>query len=159
LPYEKTIGIILNRLGYCLRQVQKAKPLKKIPETDAIFDNLININKASDLCADSLRISIDTKAKVDLCDSSRGGTSRCRKAVQANDYDRGFKDKLAPFGILNVMTDCSRFSLASHSKPVILLSTDLSTGRIITKDSIGLSGSWSSTWTMVHKTMDIERSS
>ena len=104
LPCEKTIGTILNRLGYCLRRVQKAKPLKKIPETDAIFDNLIKINKASDLREDSLRISIDTKAKVDLCDSSRGGTSRCRKAVKANDHDMGFKDKLAPLGILNVMT-------------------------------------------------------
>jgi len=104
LPCEKTIGTILNRLGYCLRRVQKAKPLKKIPETDAIFDNLIKINKASDLREDSLRISIDTKAKVDLCDSSRGGTSRCRKAVKASDHDMGLKNKLAPFGILNVMT-------------------------------------------------------
>jgi len=104
LPCEKTIGAILNRLDYCLRRVQKAKPLKKIPETDAIFDNLIDINKASDLCSDSLRISIDTKAKVDLCDSSRGGTSRCKKAVQASDHDMGLKDKLAPFGILNMMT-------------------------------------------------------
>ena len=104
LPCEKTIGAILNRLDYCLRRVQKAKPLKKIPETDAIFDNLIDFNKASDSCADSLRISIDTKAKVDLCNSSRGGTSRCKKAVQASDHDMGLKDKLAPFGILNMMT-------------------------------------------------------
>jgi transposase len=104
LPCEKTMGAILNRLDYCLRRVQKAKPLKKIPETDAIFDNLIDINKASDLRADSLRISIDTQAKVDLCDSSRGGTSRCKKAVQASDHDMGLKDKLAPFGILNMMT-------------------------------------------------------
>ncbi len=104
MPCEKTIGIILNRLGYCLRHVQKAKPLKKIPETDAIFDKLNKINKESDLREDSLRISIDTKAKVDLCDSSRGGTSRCKKAVQASDHDMGLKDKLAPFGILNMMT-------------------------------------------------------
>jgi hypothetical protein len=104
LPCEKTIGTILNRLGYCLRRVQKAKPLKKIPETDAIFDNLNKINKESDLREDSLRISIDTKAKVDLCDSSRGGTSRCKKAVKASDHDMGLKDKLAPFGILNRMT-------------------------------------------------------
>jgi len=104
LPCEKTMGAILNRLDYCLRRVQKAKPLKKIPETEAIFDNLIDFNKASDSCADSLRISIDTKAKVDLCDSSRGGTSRCKKAVQASDHDMGLKDKLAPFGILNMMT-------------------------------------------------------
>jgi len=104
LPCEKTIGNILNRLGFRLRRVQKAKPLKKVAETDAIFDNLDEINTASDLREDSLRISIDTKAKVDLCDSSRGGTSRCRKAVKADDHDMGLKDKLAPFGILNMMT-------------------------------------------------------
>ena len=104
LPCEKTIGTILNRLGFRLRRVQKAKPLKKVAETDAIFDNLNEVNTASDQREDSLRISIDTKAKVDLCDSSRGGTSRCRKAVKADDHDRGLKDKLAPFGILNRMT-------------------------------------------------------
>jgi hypothetical protein len=104
LPCEKSIGNILNRLGFCLRRVQKSKPLKKVTETDAIFDNLKKINEASDLREDSLRISVDTKAKVDLCDSSRGGTSRCRKAVEADDHDMGLKAKLAPFGILNMMT-------------------------------------------------------
>src|SRR5664280_2069886 len=113
LPCEKTIGTILNRLGYCLRRVQKAKPLKKIPETDDIFDNLNEINKDSDLHEDSLRISIDTKAKVDLCDSSRGGTSR----------------------------DCSRFSLAPHSKPVTSLSIALNYGGMTTKNSIDISNS------------------
>ena len=57
------IGNILNRLGFRLRRVQKAKPLKKVLETDAIFDNLHKINQESDLREDSLRISIDTKAK------------------------------------------------------------------------------------------------
>jgi transposase len=104
LPCEKTIGNILNRLGYRLRRVQKAKPLKKIKETDAIFNNLDAVNRASDNREDSLRISIDTKAKVDLCDSSRGGTSRCKKAVQADDHDMGDKSKLVPLGILEVMT-------------------------------------------------------
>lgn len=104
LPCEKTISNILNRLGFRLRRVQKAKPFKKVLETDAIFDNLHKINQASDLREDSLRISIDTKAKIDLCNSSRGGTSRCRKAVQADDHDMGIKDKLTPFGILEVMT-------------------------------------------------------
>ena len=37
LPCEKTIGNILNRLGYRLRRVQKAKPVKKVRATDAIF--------------------------------------------------------------------------------------------------------------------------
>ena len=31
---------VLNRLGYRLRKVVKAKPQKKITETDAIFDNI-----------------------------------------------------------------------------------------------------------------------
>ncbi len=104
LPCEKTIGNILNRLGFRLRRVQKAKPLKKVAKTDVIFDNLDEVNTASDQREDSLRISIDTKAKVDLCDSSRGGTSRCRKAVKADDHDMGIKEKLVPFGILNMMT-------------------------------------------------------
>ena len=104
LPCEKTIGNILNRLGYRLRRVQKAKPLKKILQTDAIFENTKRINEASGLREDSLRISIDSKAKVDLCGSSRGGTSRGKKAVQVDDHDMGPKDKMTPFGILNMMT-------------------------------------------------------
>jgi hypothetical protein len=31
---------VLNRLGFRLRKVVKAKPQKKLPETDAIFDNI-----------------------------------------------------------------------------------------------------------------------
>lgn len=104
LPSVRTISNILNRLGYRLRRVQKSKPIKKIDETDDIFDNLAKVNSESDNREDSLRISIDTKAKVDLCDSSRGGTSRCKKAVQADDHDMGVKPKLSPFGILDVMT-------------------------------------------------------
>lgn len=62
LPCEKSISNILNSLGFRLRRVQKAEPLKKVSETDAIFDNLDKVNKTSDLREDSLRISIDTKA-------------------------------------------------------------------------------------------------
>jgi len=104
LPCVRTISNILNRLGYRLRRVQKSKPIKKIEQTDDIFDNLTKVNRESDERVDSLRISIDTKAKVDLCDSSRGGTSRCKKAVEADDHDMGIKPKLSPFGILDVMS-------------------------------------------------------
>jgi hypothetical protein len=31
---------VLNRMGYRLRKVVKAKPQKKIKETDAIFDSI-----------------------------------------------------------------------------------------------------------------------
>jgi len=40
--------------------------LKKIPETDAIFENVLKENEASDQDIKSLRISIDTKAKVKI---------------------------------------------------------------------------------------------
>ena len=101
LPHENTIGVILNRLGYKLRRVQKAKPLKKVRHTDAIFDNVERENRASDEREDSLRISIDTKAKVDLGEFSRGGVSRGEKATQALDHDMQVKQKMVPFGVLD----------------------------------------------------------
>ncbi len=116
LPCEKTIGNILNRLGYRLRRVQKSKPLKKVKETDAIFENIKKVNEESDQREDSLRISIDTKAKVDLCDASRGGTSRCKTAVQAADHDMGTKPKLVPFGILDVVAGLLTILFGSSSE-------------------------------------------
>jgi len=103
LPCEKTIGNILNRLGYRLRRVQKAKPVKKVRETDAIFENVRRENKASDERADSLRVSIDTKDKVKVGDLSRGGQSRGTEATKANDHDMQYEEKLVPFGILDVL--------------------------------------------------------
>ena len=40
LPSPSSMSMILNRLGYRLRKVVKAKPLKKVKETDAIFENV-----------------------------------------------------------------------------------------------------------------------
>lgn len=40
LPSPSTMAEILNRNGYRLRKVVKAKPQKKLPETDAIFSNI-----------------------------------------------------------------------------------------------------------------------
>jgi hypothetical protein len=40
LPSASTMAEVLNRRGYRLRTVIKAKPQKKIPETDAIFANV-----------------------------------------------------------------------------------------------------------------------
>lgn len=37
LPAPSTMAVILNRLGFRLRHVVKSKPLKKVPQTDAIF--------------------------------------------------------------------------------------------------------------------------
>ena len=40
LPTNQTLNTIVNNLGYLLKIVQKTKPLKKLPETDTIFENL-----------------------------------------------------------------------------------------------------------------------
>ena len=40
LPSPSTMAEVLNRMGYRLRKVVKAKPQKKIKETEAIFDNI-----------------------------------------------------------------------------------------------------------------------
>lgn len=104
LPCENTIGNILNRLGYRLRGVLKAKPLKRVRETDAIFDNVKQENQASDEREDSLRISIDTKAKLNVGEFSRRGEARGQKATKALDHDMRPEEKLVPFGILEVLS-------------------------------------------------------
>jgi Rhodopirellula transposase DDE domain len=40
LPSPRTMAEVLNRLGFRLRKVVKAKPQKKIAKTDAIFANI-----------------------------------------------------------------------------------------------------------------------
>jgi DNA polymerase II large subunit len=40
LPAPSTMAEVLNRMGYRLRKVVKAKPQKKSKDTDAIFDNI-----------------------------------------------------------------------------------------------------------------------
>lgn len=96
LPSEGTLGVMLRRMGYRLQRVQKTKPLKRIEETDAIFENVARINAESDAREDSLRISIDGKAKLKIGDFSRGGTSRGREPVKAFDHDFTPKKSLLP---------------------------------------------------------------
>jgi hypothetical protein len=40
VPASSTMAIVLNRLGFRLRTVLKAKPQKKLAQTDAIFENI-----------------------------------------------------------------------------------------------------------------------
>jgi hypothetical protein len=103
LPHENTIGVLLNRLDYRLRRVQKSKPIKRVAETDAIFENVHEQNEQSGQRLDSLRISIDTKAKVNVGPFSRRGRSRGKSATQAADHDVAPEHKLVPFGILDVL--------------------------------------------------------
>jgi len=73
LPSERSMRDILNRMGYRLKRIQKAKPLKKTPQTDAIFANVHAVQEEIKNDPTTLGISIDTKAKVNEGDYSRGG--------------------------------------------------------------------------------------
>lgn len=79
--------------------------MKKIPQTDAIFENVWRENKASDENPRSLRLSIDSKAKVKIGNLSRGGKARSLEAKAADDHDTEWQSLLVPFGILNTHTD------------------------------------------------------
>src|SRR6516225_5189728 len=73
LPGERTMRDILNRLGYRLRRIQKAKPLKRLKETDAVFDNVAACRQKYKNDPETLEISMDAKAKVNQGEYSRGG--------------------------------------------------------------------------------------
>src|SRR5271165_3239796 len=74
--------------------VQKTKPLKKIAQTDAIFENVRQENQVADDSPEVVRISMDAKAKVDVGDFSRDGESRAAEAPRALDHDTQAKTKL-----------------------------------------------------------------
>ena len=80
LPSERSMRDILNRMGYRLKRIQKAKPLKKTKETDAIFANVQAVREEAKTDPATLEISIDTKAKVNEGDYSRGGKNPDRRA-------------------------------------------------------------------------------
>jgi transposase len=81
LPSARSMRNILNRMGYRLKRIQKAKPLKKAKETDAIFANVQAVREEVQNDPETLEISIDTKAKVNEGDYARGGKKpdRCRR--------------------------------------------------------------------------------
>jgi hypothetical protein len=78
LPSERTMRDILNRMNYRLKRIRKGKPLKKTPQTNAIFANVKAV-KQEIKPADTLEMSVDTKAKVDEGDYARGGKNQDRR--------------------------------------------------------------------------------
>ena len=105
LPSENTMGNILNRLGYRLKRIQKTKPVRKIPETDAIFNNVYRASNYVKNNPKSLRISIDTKAKLNIGEFSRNGKTREPEPENGLDHDVTPNAKLVPFGILDTSYD------------------------------------------------------
>lgn len=96
LPGDETLRLRINKLGFILKKVAKSKPLKKIPETNDIFNQLAVVNKTADADETVLRISMDAKAVVKMGELSRNGRTRVPTSALDHDY-RG--DKVTPMGL------------------------------------------------------------
>jgi transposase len=72
-------------------------PPKKVKQTDAIFEELKRVNPQADRAEDTLRISIDAKAAVNIGPFSRRGKGRTK--TEAADHDFKPEATLTPFGI------------------------------------------------------------
>lgn len=99
---ERTIATKLNALNYRPQKVKKCKPMKKIAETDVIFDQVHRINAEADAAETTLRISLDTKATVKIGEFSRHGKSRQPQKAIDHDFDPDLT--LTPFGMLHPKT-------------------------------------------------------
>jgi hypothetical protein len=95
-----TINNVLNRLGYTLKKVRKSLPLKRIEQTDAIFNNIAVHRKKKPV--GTLKLSIDVKDKVRVGQLSRKGYHRSKTDVCALDKDQHWNETLVPFGILDI---------------------------------------------------------
>jgi transposase len=72
-------------------------PPKRVKQTDAIFEELKRVNPEADRAEDTLRVSIDAKATVNVGPFSRRGRGRTR--TKAADHDFKPVATLTPFGI------------------------------------------------------------
>jgi Rhodopirellula transposase DDE domain len=117
LPCERTMRDILNRMNYRLKRIQKGKPLKKVPETDAIFANVKRVRGEAPDDPGTLEISMDAKAKVALGDYVRGEKARpgpAGEVAKGWDHDPPAKAKLVPYGILTVATGALMLVFGAH---------------------------------------------
>jgi hypothetical protein len=97
LPSVRTFDTKLNALDFRLRAVKKSQPLKKIPETDAIFAQVHALHQVISERAGVLRVSWDAKAPVKIGLFSRGGRSRVETV--AWDHDFTPQTILTPFNL------------------------------------------------------------
>ena len=108
---QGTLNNILNRCGYTLKKVRKTLPLKRLAETDAIFDNIAQHRKRK--VAGTLKLSIDVKDKVRVGELSRKGYARTQRAIKALDKDQHWQETLVPLGILQIETGQSTVVLGN----------------------------------------------
>ena len=82
---NSSLNNLVNQMGYHLKKVKKTKPLKKIEETDAIFENVHKKKQEALVDECTVLISLDTKDKVLLGPFSRGGKNRIQ--IEAVDHE------------------------------------------------------------------------
>lgn len=99
---RSSLANLLNDMGYSLKKVKRNKPLKKIEETDAIFENVNKKKEEAMNDENTALISIDTKDKVIIGPYSRKGKTRIE--LEACDHELT-NDCLIPFGILDLKTN------------------------------------------------------
>src|SRR4030081_1409758 len=78
-------------------------PPKKLPETDAIFAQVKQINEDADADEHTLRLSMDAKATVKVGPFARGGKSRV--PTKAADHDFEPVATVTPVGLFLPATD------------------------------------------------------
>lgn len=112
LPTNETIRQRLNELNYSLKKVAKTKPKKRIPETDAIFEQIEKVNQEADADPFTLRISCDAKVAVKVGEFDRGGKTRV--PTEALDHDFDAVMTVTPYGIfLPEFNELSFFFISS----------------------------------------------
>ena len=99
MPCASTMAQVLNRMGYGLRKVVKAKPQKKFhkPMISSTTSKNLSGNQQTSLKLKPL--SMDCKATVNIRGYSRGGKTRGDN--QAEDHDMGCTEKYTPCGIID----------------------------------------------------------
>ncbi len=67
---------------YGLKRVAKTKPIKQIPETEAIFKGVNRINQQADDESTTLTISIDAKVGIKIGEFDRGVKTRAETILR-----------------------------------------------------------------------------
>jgi hypothetical protein len=109
LPTNRTLNTIVNGMRYTLKTVKKSEPVKKVEQTELIFENLNRVHEKAANDDNTVRLSADTKDKVKKGRFSRGGKSR----VEVKAYDHDFGDEyIIPYGIMDVKEQTTQVYLS-----------------------------------------------
>ena len=115
-----TIVKLLKEMGYKYHKIPKSEIINKIPETDAIFENVNDCLESLDSNNDEVAaISVDDKATKKIGKFSDNGMSWIN--TKALDHDTIFKYAIKPFGILDLKTNdvfvtCTPYSSTAEFK-------------------------------------------